>query len=142
MWIYLQLTLSIYVVAIVSLSNVNTKNSVVTKLFKRLRAIPGLTNSHIWRQHRICIKLSENKKHQALIKHIDRKYQDVKHLKENGVITLKYCLSKKMIADILMKPLPKPISKILEVHSSCYQHQVQLKSEGVVNNICRISSEM
>lgn len=55
-----------------------------------------------------CIKQSKNDKHQARTKHINVKFHNVKHMRDNGVISLHYCPSKLMTADVLPKPLPKP----------------------------------
>lgn len=55
-----------------------------------------------------CIKLSKNDKHQARTKHIHFKFPNVKHTRENGAISLHYCPSKLMTANVLTKTLPKP----------------------------------
>lgn len=34
------------------------------------------------------IKLSENEKHQARVKHTDIRYHKVKHLKDNGIVNV------------------------------------------------------
>lgn len=52
--------------------------------------------------------LSAIKQAMARTKHIDFKFHNTKHLRKSEIIKMIYFPSKMMIADILMKPLPKP----------------------------------
>ena len=47
-------------------------------------------------------------------KHIDIRYQYIHEALQNGIVDLCYCPTKLMIADILMKPLPKERFKMLQ----------------------------
>lgn len=53
------------------------------------------------------IKIIENEKFNKRTKHIDIKFPAINQLKEGGIIELKYCTMKHMIADVLTKPVPK-----------------------------------
>ena len=53
------------------------------------------------------IKMITSEKLRPKTKHIDVKYNCVKHLTESGFLKLLYSPSKTMIADMMTKPLPK-----------------------------------
>ena len=53
------------------------------------------------------IALTKNLKSHSRTKHIDIKYHFIREAVENKVVKLVYCHTEKMIADILMKALPK-----------------------------------
>ncbi|UYV76794.1 hypothetical protein LAZ67_14002030 [Cordylochernes scorpioides] len=54
-----------------------------------------------------CIKLLNSEKVTARTKHIDIKFHFIKDLISNNFLSLYYCSTEKMLADILTKPLPK-----------------------------------
>ncbi|UYV77486.1 hypothetical protein LAZ67_15001230 [Cordylochernes scorpioides] len=54
-----------------------------------------------------CIKLLNSEKVTARTKHIDIKFHFIKDLISNNCLSLNYCPTEKMLADILTKPLPK-----------------------------------
>lgn len=61
----------------------------------------------IFEDNQSCINMFENQKISNRTKHIDIKYHFVKEvIKNQEDISLKYCSSKEMIADMLTKPLP------------------------------------
>jgi len=53
------------------------------------------------------IAMTKNPIAHGRTKHIDIRYHYVKEAVENGVISLEYCSTEDMLADILTKPLPK-----------------------------------
>ena len=53
------------------------------------------------------IALTDNPKKHAQMKHIDIQYHYMRYLLTTGQITIAYCPTNNMLADILMKPLPK-----------------------------------
>lgn len=72
------------------------------------RKIDGTTI--IYEDNQSCIKMFENQKISNRTKHIDIKYHFVKEMiNDQEGVTLKYCESKEMIADMMTKPLPNEI---------------------------------
>ena len=53
------------------------------------------------------IALAKNPVAHARTKHIDIRFHYVREAVQEGTITLSYCPSEEMIADLLTKPLPK-----------------------------------
>lgn len=54
-----------------------------------------------------CIKIIESDSSSARTKHIAVRHHYLRDLFEQGIITVKYCPSQEMLADILTKPLGK-----------------------------------
>lgn len=65
--------------------------------------------SVIFEDNQSTISLSKNAKFHARTKHIDVKHHFIRDKFENNEIILKYCSSNMMLADILTKPLSKPL---------------------------------
>lgn len=76
----------------------------VNRLMKEIR-IGGLGPVTIREDNQGAIKLVENGKVGRRSKHIDTRFHFVRELHEQGTITLEYCPTENMIADILKKPL-------------------------------------
>ena len=55
-----------------------------------------------------CIELTKNNKNHPKTKHIDIRHHFIKDLVERGIMEMKYCPIKEMIADIMTKPLASP----------------------------------
>jgi len=58
------------------------------------------------KDNQACIALTKNSLVNTRSKHIDIKYRFNREKMENGEVDLKYCPTTKMIADVLIKPLP------------------------------------
>ena len=54
------------------------------------------------------IAMAKNPVGHKRTKHIDIKHHFIREAVQAGTITLEYCQTKQMLADILTKPLPKP----------------------------------
>ncbi|XP_071053569.1 uncharacterized protein [Onthophagus taurus] len=63
----------------------------------------------LYNDNQSCQKLAKNNVYHSTTKHIDIKYHFIRKVLEDNVINLKYCQTEEMIADVLTKPLPKPI---------------------------------
>lgn len=61
----------------------------------------------LYKDNQSCIKMAETEKYTRRTKHIDIRFHAFKHLKEEGVVDMKYCPTKLMTANILTKPAPK-----------------------------------
>ena len=59
------------------------------------------------------IALGKNPVNHARTKHIDIRYHYVREAVEDGLISLTYCPTKEMVADLLTKPLPRGQFEIL-----------------------------
>jgi hypothetical protein len=66
------------------------------------------------------IKMSHNPVMHSRTKHIDIRYHYVRETVSDGIIALKYCPTKDMIADILTKPLGKGRFEILREKMGLY----------------------
>ena len=84
----------------------------------------GLSQSAavVFEDNQGCIKLAQNSSGiNRRTKHIDVRYHYVKHVVHSGIITLKYCTTRSMVADILTKPLGKirfeELRDLMGVHS-------------------------
>ena len=69
------------------------------------------------------IALGKNPVNHARTKHIDIRYHYVREAVEDHVIDLEYCPTKKMIADLLTKPLPKTQFETLRLEMGLRQGQ-------------------
>ena len=54
-----------------------------------------------------CMSLAKNPTHHSQTKHIDMQYHFLREKLETGVIELKYCPTKHMVADVLTKALAR-----------------------------------
>jgi hypothetical protein len=54
------------------------------------------------------IELARNPKHRGRSKHIDIRYHFVRELLQRNVISVVYCPTNEMLADVMTKPVPKP----------------------------------
>ena len=59
------------------------------------------------------IALANNPIGHSRTKHIDIRFHFIRESHEKGLINLKYCPTKEMLADLLTKPLPKPLFETL-----------------------------
>uniref|UniRef100_A0A5S6QJM5 Reverse transcriptase Ty1/copia-type domain-containing protein n=1 Tax=Trichuris muris TaxID=70415 RepID=A0A5S6QJM5_TRIMR len=69
--------------------------------------IPANGPTMIFKDNQACIKMADSNWSGARTKHIDVCYHHLRDLREQNVITLQYCPSNNMLADILTKPLCK-----------------------------------
>ena len=53
------------------------------------------------------LALVENPENHTRTKHIDVQYHYIRYLVGNGSISIAYCPTEQMVADVLTKPLPK-----------------------------------
>ena len=67
----------------------------------------------IFEDNQSCIALVRNPIQHARTKHIDIKYHFIRDHTDKGEIDIIYCSTKEMVADILMKPLPRPAFEVL-----------------------------
>ena len=88
-----------------------TKESIwLQVLFFDLEArkhIPDISKIYIDNQG--ASELAKNAEFHARTKHIDIQYHFIREHVENGKITLDYCPTTEMTADICTKPLPQPV---------------------------------
>ena len=89
----------------VALSNAVKDACWLRQLFKDLGHNHGTTTMYVDNQG--AIALTKNLDQHPKTKHIDIRYHFVQDLIENGVIRLEYCATTNMVADILMKGLPR-----------------------------------
>jgi hypothetical protein len=70
---------------------------------------------HILGDNQGGLALANNPENHARTKHIDVQYHYTRHLLATGALTISYCPTENMLADILTKPLPKVrILRLLE----------------------------
>src|SRR5208282_728635 len=67
----------------------------------------------IFEDNQSCIALAGNPIQYARTKHIDIKYHFIRDHSDKGDIDIIYCSIKEIVADILMKSLPRPAFKVL-----------------------------
>ncbi len=70
----------------------------------------------VYEDNKSTIQMANNPAHHPRKKHIGLKYHFARDMVNNGTIVLQYCESKKMLADILMKPLAR--ERFSELRSS------------------------
>lgn len=56
-----------------------------------------------------CLSLTKNDGDHGRTKHIDIRYHYIREAVENGVVVGEYCRTDSMLADLLTKPLPRPL---------------------------------
>ena len=71
------------------------------------------TPTCIYKDNQSCISLARNPTNHARTKHIDNQHHFVREAVEDKLVELVYCPTEDMIADILIKPLPKQQFEIL-----------------------------
>lgn len=59
----------------------------------------------IWEDNKSCLDFASQEKQNRRSKHIDTKYHFTRELYNSGKISLKYCATDNMLADIMTKPL-------------------------------------
>lgn len=81
------------------------------KEFQEKMKVPLL----MYENNQSCIKLTGNNKFSKRTKHIDIRFHHVKVLAEGKVITIKYCDTNNMLADLLTEPLRSTrLKKVIE----------------------------
>jgi hypothetical protein len=91
------------------------------ELFRELGQVQFLGDSRevqMYSDNQGCIALAENPENHARSKHIDVQYHYARQLIEYRKVTLTYCPTERMLADILTKPLG------LRAFSACAQKLV------------------
>ena len=86
--------------------NATTKEIWLRGLLKKLTLRDNALTT-IWADNQKIIKLTKNPKFHRRTKHISIQYHFTRECVENGEIKLVYVLTEKMIADELIKKLPK-----------------------------------
>jgi len=84
----------------------------------------------IFEENQGCINLAKNTKNHGRTKHIDIRYHLIREIIKSGLVTLVYCPTKDMVADILTKAVPK-----VQFHKLISLHGVQNICRGGVLNI-------
>ncbi|KFD60147.1 LOW QUALITY PROTEIN: hypothetical protein M514_27675 [Trichuris suis] len=69
--------------------------------------LPQTAPTMVYEDNQGCIRLLESDRCGSRTKHIDVRHHQLRNLREQGVITIQYCPSEEMTADILTKPLGK-----------------------------------
>jgi hypothetical protein len=79
----------------------------ILQLFDDLGITNVINQNIIYEDNQGTIALAKNPEYHARIKHIDIQYHFIQEYVEKDIITLEYCETAKMIADMLIKPLSK-----------------------------------
>ncbi|KFD50056.1 hypothetical protein M514_09016 [Trichuris suis] len=61
----------------------------------------------IYKDYQGCIKVAQSDRCSQRTKHIDVRHHQLRDLYESGIVSLIYCPSSEMLADVLTKPLDK-----------------------------------
>ena len=62
----------------------------------------------IQEDNQACIQIADNPVSQRRTRHMDIRYHFVRDYIEDGTVTVKYCPTQQMLADIMTKMMPKP----------------------------------
>uniref|UniRef100_A0A5S6Q6E3 Reverse transcriptase Ty1/copia-type domain-containing protein n=1 Tax=Trichuris muris TaxID=70415 RepID=A0A5S6Q6E3_TRIMR len=104
--------------SVVALSSTVVEYAAVSYTYKELlwlpqllqdMAVPQKDPTVIYEDNQGCIRLAELGRCDARTKHIDVRYHMLRNLRQHGVITMEYCPTEDMMADVMKKLLGKEL---------------------------------